>query len=50
MGKNSVLIIKKFDSEPSYGDNNKIKMFGDDISTNFQGNEIPKQNVSYDCF
>ena len=40
MGKNCILIDRKFDSEPFYEDNNKyirvkLKMFGDDINTNF---------------
>ena len=42
----------RFDSEPVYGDNNKyiktkIKSYGDKISTNFQGNKIPKETASY---
>ena len=42
----------KFDSEPVYGDNDKyiktkIKTYGDNIDTNFQGNIIPKENTRY---
>ena len=44
----------KYDSEPVYGDNDKhikakIKLYGDEISTNFQGKKIPKENASYKC-
>ena len=44
----------KFDSEPAYGYNDKyintkVKLYGDKISTNFQGNKIPKENASYKC-
>ena len=50
----SNLMDKKFDSEPVYSDNNKyikrkIKSYGDKINTNFQDNEIPKENASYKC-
>ena len=46
---------KEFDSEPVYGDNDKyiktkIKSYGDKVNTNFQGNNIPKENASYKCF
>ena len=42
----------KFDSEPVYGDNDeyiktKIMIYGDKVSTNFQGKKIPKENASY---
>ena len=42
----------KFDSEPTYGDNDKyiktkIKMYEDRVNTNFQGKEVPIENVSY---
>ena len=43
-----------FNSEPVYGDNykyikTKIKLYGDNINTNFQGKKIPKENASYKC-
>ena len=49
--KKSNLIGKKTDSEPVYGDNDKyiktkIKICRDNINTNFQGKEIPKQYTS----
>ena len=42
----------KFDIEPVYGDNDeyiktKIMIYGDKVSTNFQGKIIPKENASY---
>ena len=42
----------EFDSEPSYGDNDKyiktkIKPYGDKVNTNFQSKKIPKENASY---
>ena len=50
----SSLMNMKFDSEPIYGDNNKyiktkIKSYGDEINTNFQGKNIPKENVLCKC-
>ena len=50
----SSLLSIKLDSEPFYGDNDKyikvkIKLYGDKISTNFQGKKIPKENASYKC-
>ena len=44
----------EFDSKPAYGDvdkylKTKIKMYKDDVNTNFQGKEVPKENASYDC-
>ena len=50
---NSLMNIE-FDSEPVYGDNDKyiktkIKSYGDNVNTNFQGNKIPKENASYKC-
>ena len=44
----------EFDSEPVYGDNDKyikakIKSYGDEVNTNFQGKKIPKENASYKC-
>ena len=48
----SILMDIKFDSEPVYGDNDKciktkIKTYGDNIDTSFQGNIIPKENTRY---
>ena len=50
--KNSNLITINFDSEPIYGDDDKYKKtkimsYGDQVNTNFQENEIPKENASY---
>ena len=44
----------EFHSKPVYGDNDKcIKTkktsYWDKVNTNFQGNKMPKENVSYDC-
>ena len=44
----------KFNSEPVTGDNDKyikikIKLYGDEINTNFQGKKIPKENASNKC-
>ena len=44
----------KFNSEPVNGDNDKyikikIKLYGDEINTNFQGKKIPKENASNKC-
>ena len=55
MEKNSSLRNIKLYSEPFYGKDKKyikakIKMFQDEVNTDFQGNGMPKQNVSYDCF
>ena len=41
----------KSDSEPAYGDNDKsmkteIKVYGDNVNTNFHGKKIPKENTS----
>ena len=41
----------KIDSDPVYGDNGKyiktkIKLYGDKINANFQGQKIPKENAS----
>ena len=46
--KVSNLLSIKFDSEPVYGDNDKyiktkIKLYGDNLNTNFQGKKIPKE-------
>ena len=45
---------KEFDSEPVYGDNDKyiktkIKIYGDNVNTNFQGKKIPKENTCHVC-
>ena len=50
----SNLMNIKFDSEPVYGDKGrytktKIKPYGDNVYTNFQGNKIPKENASCKC-
>ena len=52
--KISNLMNIEFDSEPVYGDNDKyiktkIKLYGNEINTNFQGKKIPKENASYKC-
>ena len=44
----------EFDSEPAYGDvdkyiKTKIKMYGDRVNKNFQGQKVPKENASYKC-
>ena len=28
----------------------KIKIYDDNVYTNFQGNKVPKENASYKCF
>ena len=43
----------EFDSESVYGDIDehimtKIKMYEDEVNTNFQCREVPKENASYD--
>ena len=48
------LLNIKFDSEPIYGDvdkyiKTKIKIYGDRVNTNFQGQKVPKENSSYKC-
>ena len=50
------LINKKFDSEPIYNNkyiNTKIKLYNNDIRTNFHDNnnikEVPKENCAYKC-
>ena len=50
----SNLMNMEFNSEPVYGDNDKyiktkIKMYEDRVNTNFQGKNVPKENVSYKC-
>ena len=44
----------ELDSEPVYGDvdkyiKRKIKTYGDRVNANFQGQKVPKENVSYKC-
>ena len=53
-GKISSLMNIEFDSEPVYGDNDKviktkIKSYADKVNTNFQCNKIPKENLLYEC-
>ena len=48
------LLNIEFDSEPVYGDvdkyrKTKIKMYGDRLNTNFQGQKVPQENASYKC-
>ena len=48
------LLKTKFDSEPVYGDNGKyiktkIKIYGDSVNTNFQGNGISKEKAPCKC-
>ena len=49
--KVSSLMNKEFDSEPVYGDNvkyikTKIKLYGDNVNTNFHDKKILKENTS----
>ena len=49
------LLNIKFDSEPVYGHNDKyikrkIKIYDNNVNTNFHGKKIPKENASYKCF
>ena len=49
-----MLMKIKFDSDPVCGDDEKykktkIKLYRDKVNTNFQGKELPKENVSYKC-
>ena len=53
-GKVGNLLNIEFDSEPVYGDvdkyiTTKIKMYGDRLNTNFQGQIVPQENASYKC-
>ena len=53
-GKVGNLLNIKFDGEPVYGDvdkyiKTKIKIHGDGVNTNFQDEEVPKENASYKC-
>ena len=48
------LVNIKFDNEPVYGDNDKyiktkIKIYDDNVNTNFQGKKVPKENASCKC-
>ena len=48
----SNLLNIEFDSEPVYGGNDKyiktkVKMYEDRVNTNFQGEEVPKEDASY---
>ena len=48
------LLNIELDSEPVYGDvdkyiKRKIKTYGDRVNANFQGQKVPKENVSYKC-
>ena len=52
--KVKILLNIELDSEPIHGDNDKyvktkIKIYGDNVNTNFQGKEVPKENPSYKC-
>ena len=54
MGKGSNLLNIEFDSESVYGDVDKyikikMKMCGDRVNTNFQGQKVSKANASYKC-
>ena len=51
----SSLMKIKFVSEPVYGEydkyiKTKIKLYGDKLNINFQGEKVPKENASYKCF
>ena len=55
MEKVGNLLNIKFDSEPVYGHNDKyikrkIKIYDNNVNTNFHGKKIPKENASYKCF
>ena len=44
----------KFNSEPVYGDNDKyiktkIKIYDNNVDTNFHSKKVPKENASYKC-
>ena len=48
------LLNIEFDSEPVHGDadkyiKTKIKMYGDRVNTNLQGQKVPKENASCKC-
>ena len=51
----SILVNTEFHSEPAHSHNDKyikakIKSYADKVNRNFQGNSIPKENASYQCF
>ena len=60
-GKVSSLMNKEVDSEPVYGDKDKnknkrqkdiktrMKIYGDNVNTNFYGKKIPKEKTSCKC-
>ena len=50
----SILMNIEFNSELGYGIidkyiKTKIKMYKEKVNTSFQGNEVPKENASYNC-
>ena len=50
----SSLMNKEFNSEPVYFDSDKcikakIKLYGDKVTTNFQGKKIPKEEKEHKC-
>ena len=52
--RTSSLINIEFDSGPVYNNNDqqiktKLKSFGNKVNTNFQDNEMLKENISYKC-
>ena len=52
--RTSSLINVEFDSGPVYNNNDhqiktKLKSFGNKVNTNFQDNEMLKENISYKC-
>ena len=52
--KNLNILNTKFDSEPVYGVSDKyirrkIKIYEDNVNTNFHGKKVPKENASYKC-
>ena len=57
MRKISNIMNIEFCSESVYGDNDKyiktkekrIKLYGDKVNANFQGEKVPKENALYKC-
>ena len=48
------LLNIKHDSEPVYGDNDKyiktkVKIYDNNVDTDFHGKKVPKENASYKC-
>ena len=39
----SSLIVKEFDRDPVYGDTDKIKSYGDNVITNFEGKKVTRR-------